>query len=95
MATRIIEYKASGRGDGLPVVPLQVAAQTPITASGTSQTSAVVSADTSLVCVQSDEAVHVEAGLNPVATASDYKLAAGGEQFFSVAAGYKIAVITA
>ncbi len=99
MATRIIEYGGSGvLGSAFPVVPAdqRVTAQTALTANGTSQQSAAVNAGTSCVCVQSDEQIYVLLGTNPTATTNDYRLAAGGEQFFSIPTGlsWKVAVRT-
>jgi hypothetical protein len=73
-----------------------ILSQTPITATGTSAQSAAVSAGAGLVLVQSDEAVYVALGTNPTATTSDYRLQAGGEQFFSIPynASWKVAVRT-
>lgn len=93
MATRIIEYDASGhRQDGLQAVPTSIVVQTPLTASGMSQASAPMSAATTLCLVQSDEPVHItrEAA---AATTSNYKIPAGGEQFFTVVPTMTIKVL--
>jgi len=101
MATRIIEFGGHGLlGDDFPVVPWDqlVTEQSAMTATGSSQQSAALNAATSLVLVQSDEAINAkydpQAPTNPVATANSYKIAAGGEQFFSVKPGIgaKIAI---
>ena len=49
-----------------------------------------------MVLVQSDEAVYVAIGTNPTATVNDYRLQAGGEQYFSIIPGasMKVAVRT-
>jgi hypothetical protein len=96
MATRIIEYGDKRRTDNFPVVPTttRVTAQTPIVATGTSAQSSAFNAATNTVLIQSDEAVYVAFGANPTATTSDYRIQAGGEQFFDVAAGQKVAVRT-
>ncbi len=99
MATRIIEYGGSGLlGEAFPVVPAcqRITSQTALTATGTSAQSAAVAAGTACVCVQSDEAIYVLLGTNPTATTNDYRLAAAGEQFFSVPPGlsWKIAIRT-
>ena len=96
MATRIIEYGGVDRSDRLQVVPAaqHITSQTALTASGTSAQSATVNAATTVVCVQSDEAVYVATGSNPTATTNDYRIAAGGEQFFTVKASDKVAVRT-
>jgi hypothetical protein len=99
MATRILEYGGTGRlGSAYSVVPDDefVTVQTPITATSTSAQSAAVNAATAMVLVQSDEAVYVATGTNPTATTSNYRIQAGGEQYFSVVpnAGWKVAVRT-
>lgn len=71
MATRIIEYGGTGRlGPEYSVVPNDqyITSRSPLTATGTSQQSAAFDAGTSLVLVQSDEAVYVLIGSNPTAT---------------------------
>ena len=65
-----------------------------MTASGTSAQSAAFTSGTNLICVQSDEAIHIARGSSPTATTANYKIAAGGEQFFSVTPGHKVAIIT-
>lgn len=94
MATRIIEFEFSARADGLPVVPRKITAQTALTATGTSAQSAAVGLLSRLVLVQSDEAVYVAIGTNPTATTNDYRIVAGGEQFFEIAPSEKVAVRT-
>ena len=94
MPTRIIEFGGSDRTDDLPVVPARqyVTAQTALTATATSAQGAIVNAATTLVCVQSDEAVYIRFGSNPTATVNDYRIPAAGEQFFSVGPGDRVAV---
>ena len=99
MATRILEYGGTGRlGYSYAVVPHDeyVTSQSAITATGTSAQSAAVNAGTGLVLVQSDEAVYVALGTNPLATTNDYRIQAGQEQYFSVVpnASWKVAVRT-
>jgi hypothetical protein len=98
MATRIIEYGGDFQPHYSVVVPSDqfVTEQTALTATGTSQQSAAVSNDTTIVCVQSDEAVYVRVAANPTATTNSYRLQAGGEQFFKVSprASWKVAVRT-
>jgi hypothetical protein len=98
MATRIIEYGGRARHGDYPIVPAtqKLTAQTPITATGTSAQSSAFGSDTNMVLVQSDEAVYVAVGSNPTATTSDYRLQAGGEQFFDAPPGqsWKVAVRT-
>jgi hypothetical protein len=94
MATRIIEYGGVERNDALPIVPMAIVSQTALTATGTSAQSAATSSGTDFVCVQSDEAVYVAVGSNPTATANDYRIPAGGEQFFEVRPTYKVAIRT-
>jgi len=96
MATRIIEYGGRGMASDFAVVPSnqRTASQAAITATGTSAQSSAFNTGTSIVCVQSDEAVYVLFGSNPTATTNDYRLQAGGEQFFAVSPGWKVAVRT-
>ena len=97
MATRIIEYGGADRNDGLPVIPSRqfITAQTPLTATATSAQSAAFNLGTTLVCVQSDEQIYVRVGTaNPTATTSNYRIAAGGEAYFSVNGGDRVALRT-
>lgn len=96
MATRIIEYGGRSRSTDFPVVPTrqQLVVQSPITASSSPASSSAFNNGTSLVCVQSDEAVYVAFGSAPTATTSDYRIQAGQEQFFDVAPGHKVSVRT-
>ena len=98
MATRIIEYGGKDRADTFPVVPAtqKITSQAALTATATSAQSVAVNASTSIVLVQSDEAVYVALGTNPTATTNDYRLQVGGEQYFSVPpnGAWKIAVRT-
>jgi hypothetical protein len=94
MATRIIEYGGIERNDGLPIVPMPVRSQTAMTATGTSAQSAATGTDCDFICIQSDEAVYIKRGANPTATADDYRIPAGGEQFFDMIPGYKVAIRT-
>lgn len=94
MATRIIEYGGRDRTDGLAAIPAVVATQAAITATITSAQSAAFNAATNLVCVDSDEAVHVAFGTNPTATTDNFKVAAGDAAFFTVKSGDKVAVRT-
>jgi hypothetical protein len=96
MATRILEYGGPSQND-FPCVPAvnRVLAQSAMTASGTSAQSSAFDGSTSLVCIQSDEAVYVLFGTNPTATTNDYRIQAGGEQWFEVLPGsWKVAVRT-
>lgn len=95
MATRIIEYGGAQRTDDLQVIPIALVAQTPLTAGASSIQSDAAGSGTNMVCVDSDEAVHVNIGPNPTATASDKKIAAGDYRFFQVLPGYKVAIIAA
>lgn len=93
MATRIIEYAGADRSDGLPVIPFSTVVQTPITASGTSQQSAAFGLSTNLICISTDEAVHVHRGASPTATTSHIEVPAQTFAFFSVKAGEKVAIL--
>ena len=96
MATRIIEFGGDDRPDELPLIPYQqyITAQTPITATATSAQSSAFNAATSLVVIDSDEAVHVHVASNPTATTSHMVCPAGGRLDLSVKAGDKVAVRT-
>ena len=94
MPTRIHEYGGVDRNDGLPIVPMNVRSQAAMTATGTSAQSAAIGLDCDFICVQSDEAIYVARGSNPTATTDNYRIQAGGEQFFDMVPGYKIAIRT-
>ena len=86
MATRIIEFDRSFRGDALPAIPPALVVQAPLTASGTPQATQAMSTKTTMLLIQSDEIVHF--GRNaPGLTTSYYKIPAGTEQFFHVYPG--------
>lgn len=93
MATRIIEYGGDDRNDGLPVIPQSTVVQTPITATGTSQQSAVFNVATNLICISTDEAVHVHRGTSPTATTSHFEVPAQTFAFFSAKAGERVAIL--
>jgi len=93
MATRIIEYGSAVRRDELQAIPFGVVTQAPITASSTSQQSAAFGADTTMICIDTDEAVHEARGTNPTATTSNLKVRAGTYEFFTVNPGQKVAII--
>jgi hypothetical protein len=96
MATRIIEYGGGPCNVGMQLVPVsqRVTAQSAMTATGTSAQSSAFAVATSIVCIQSDEAIKVSFGSSPTATDNDYKIVAGGEQFFDVRPGWKVAIKT-
>lgn len=98
MATRIIEYGGGPANRNVAAVPASqgVTSQSALTATGTSAQSAAVNASTSIVLIQSDETVYVSFGTNPTATTNDYRIQAGGEQYFDVPLGqsWKVAVRT-
>ena len=93
MATRIIEYGGGDRNDRLELVPNGGIAQAALTA-GAAQLSAAFANGTNMICVQSDEAVHVRTGgTAQVATTNDYKIKAGDWQFFTVKPGEKVSIL--
>lgn len=99
MATRIIEYGNVGNtGAAFPIVPAdhEITQQSALTASASSAQSAAVNAETRIVLVQSDEAIKVAVNANPTATDNNYKIVAGGEQYFAVQRGmsWKVAIKT-
>jgi hypothetical protein len=99
MATRILEFGGTGHlGPSFPVVPAgqRVTVQSAMTATSTSAQSAAVNAATSLVCVQSDEQIYVLVASNPTVTNDNYRIPAGGEQWFSLPlnSGWKVAIKT-
>lgn len=95
MATRIIEY-GGPVGYAAEYVPSSqtVKSQSAMTATSTSAQSSAFDPATGVVCVQSDETIKVNFGTNPTATDNDYKIQAGGEQFFHIApsASWKVAI---
>lgn len=98
MPVRIIEYDRQ-RIDHASYAMLRpgvsVAAQSPLTATGSSQRSVAFSATTRIVTVDSDEDVHVNFGTAPDATASNIKVRAGLPQDFWVEPGHRLAVVAA
>lgn len=95
MATRIIEHGGADRTDQLQVIPAAINTQAAATATAVSQQSAVFTAGTNMVCVDSDEAVHVAFGSNPTATTANFKVPANNPQFFTAKAGERVAFRTA
>ena len=97
MATRIIEYGGRSAGD-YPVVPADhyVTKQPAMTATASSARSAAFNDATTLVCVQSDEAINceVDGTATPTATADSYVINAAAEQWFKVVPGAKVAIKT-
>jgi len=97
VATRIIEFlRLDGPFGEKPLVPMKLlnGAQAAITATSTSQQSEAFGDETTMVCVQSDEAIHVAFGDDPEATTDDYRIQAGADLFASVGPGQKVAVRT-
>lgn len=95
MPTRIIEFAgAVARTDGLPVYPGTGTPQPALTATATSAQGAAFASGTSMVLVQSDEAVYIKIGTDPTATTNDIRLPANGEKEFTVLPGEKVAVRT-
>jgi hypothetical protein len=92
MATRIIEYATTEAANRRTVVPQASVVQSAMTATTTSAQSAAFGDGTNMILVQSDEAIYVRVGNNPTATTDNYKIQAGGEQFFSAGAGQKVAI---
>jgi len=96
MATRILEYTGSFSGGNHPPCLPSVAdvVQELLTASGTSQQSADFANSTTLVVVDTDEAIHVAFGSNPTATNKYIKIAAGAcKEFNLTGRGQKAAII--
>ena len=97
MATRILEYGGNGGlGAGYPVIPADqfVAAQSAMTASSSSAQSAAFNVATSLVIIDSDEAIKVSFGSSPTATDDNIIVYAGTDRAFSVKPGWKVAIKT-
>ena len=92
MATRIIE--CSTRTGGLPIYPPVLREQTAMTATGTSAQSAAFGAGTSIVIIDTDEAIHVRIGNDPTAATTSMKLAAATRAEFDVREGEKVAIRT-
>ena len=103
MATLYItEFQALGQS-GMPTWgttngPTQAAQQPPIAeqtvAIGASTQSAAFNAATVLVRLHTDAICSVLFGTNPTATTASARLAAGQTEYFGVAPGMKVAVIT-
>jgi hypothetical protein len=94
MATRIIEYDTDGRRIETVFPAPSIVDQTPIVATTTSAQSAAFNAATNLVCIDSDEKVHIKFGENPTATTACLTIAAGTSREFEVieGVGTKVAV---
>jgi len=95
VATRILEFRSLvGNFGEKPIAPMNLllVRQPALTATGAPQSSGEFTADTTLVCVQSDEAVYVAFGTDQEATADDYRIPAGGELFAFVKPGWKASV---
>jgi uncharacterized protein YcgI (DUF1989 family) len=97
MATRIIEY--GGLVANKPtVVPAErhIITQAAMTAGASPTSSSAFADETTLVLVQSDEAIYVRMGTAPTATTDNYRIPAAGEQFFSVPRGaaWKVSIRT-
>lgn len=91
MAIRIFEF-------AYPVMALRPSAflaKQSGTVTASSQPSAAFQLLTQCVTVQADEACHVAFGASPVATTTDFKIAAGDERDFFANGGDKIAWIQA
>lgn len=94
MATRITEYDGNEVQNSLPIVPHALVEQAAMTATGTSAQSAAFGASTDLICVNTDEQIYTAVASNPTATTNSYRIAAGGEQWFAVKPGEKVAIRT-
>ena len=68
--------------------------QTPITLTGSSAQSAAFGAGAGLVRVHTDAICSIAFGANPTATTSSMRLGAGQTEYFAVAPGMKVAVIS-
>ncbi len=96
MATRIIEYSTDGKFVRTLYPAPALVEQTAITATATSAQSAAFNAATNVVCIDSDEKVHVKFGENPTATTTSLVVQAGTNKEFEIVRGasLKVAVRT-
>lgn len=94
MATRILEYDGNEVQYAMPVIPHALVEQTALTATGSTAQSAAFGASTDLICVNSDEQIYAAVGVNPTAATTSYRIAAGGEAWFAVKPGEKVAIRT-
>jgi hypothetical protein len=93
----ISEYRAQPidyNGSAVPVGQEPSIATQKISISGTSAQSAAFQSTTRFIRAHTDAICSVAFGLNPTATASDARMVAGQTEFWGVAAGQKVAVIT-
>lgn len=96
MATRILEYDGNEVQYAMPVIPHLLVKQTAMTATGSSARSAAFGNNSDLICVQSDEQIYAEPGdaATVAATTDSYRISAGGEAWFAVKPGEKVAIRT-
>jgi hypothetical protein len=80
-------------GNPLPVVELPPLATQKLTNGATSVQSSAFNAATRMIGVHTDAIVSIAVGVNPTATTSDKRMAAGMTEYFFVEAGQRIAVI--
>lgn len=80
-------------GSPLPVVELPPLATQKLTNGATSVQSSAFNAATRMIGVHTDAIVSIAVGVNPTATTSDKRMAAGMTEYFFVEAGQRIAVI--
>lgn len=97
MATLYVtEYAASGmqRGSLSVAFGVPVVRSNNVTIGGGSAQSAAFNGNTTLIRVHTDAICSILIGASPTAAATDARMAADQTEYFAVAAGQKIAVIT-
>ena len=86
--------KDSLNGFVTPVAELPEIANQTVTVSGSTTQSSAFNAATGLIRVISDSVCSVSVGINPTATTSTMRMAADSAEYFRVAPGQKLAVIS-
>lgn len=94
----ITEYSVLPRDEKGISIPIPqepcLVEQTPVAIGGSSVQSAAFDAATRFVCIRTDAICSIKFGSNPTATANTQRLRADATEFFGVAPGHKVAVIT-
>jgi len=81
-------------GNLMPVVRMAPLTTQTVAIGGSSTQSSAFNAKTFMVAVHTDAICSIEFGANPTATANSKRMAANTTEYFEVAPGDKIAVIT-
>lgn len=93
----ITEYQSAqiwmGQGVSIAMGP-ELVNQSPITSSGSSQSSSAFGANTNMIRVHTDGIISISIGTSPTASTSTARMAANQTEYFGVVPGHKLALIT-